>query len=221
MPTAGSLQEIAREHTKIHAKGKGGNTKFTCNHCNKEFTGSQTRQLAHLTGTSGSGVAACQEIDDDLRNAINIEVDRLGRVKSGSKASSNHIDIPGQVPCNVTASLTDPMISIMLSAQMLSSVLPKDLDSQQLQSHLQTKGPLIQLLQSSSMPMGYLCTLSGNCDSLHCHCTLKITNNISAFDAGLLYSRRCVRLSARAMWLTGALLTTPCVQICWMLSNVV
>ncbi len=53
MPTAGSLQEIAREHTKIHAKGKGGNTKFTCNHCNKEFTGSQTRQLAHLTGTSG------------------------------------------------------------------------------------------------------------------------------------------------------------------------
>ena len=83
MPTAGSLQEIAREHTKIHAQGKGGNTKFTCNHCNKEFTGSQTRQLAHLTGTSGSGVAACQEIDDDLRNAISIEVDRLGRVKSG------------------------------------------------------------------------------------------------------------------------------------------
>ncbi len=140
MPTAGSLQEIAREHTKVHAKGKGGNTKFTCNHCNKGFTGSQTRQLAHLTGTSGSGVAACQEIDDDLRNAINIEVDRLGRVKSGSK---NHINIPGQVPRNVTASLTDPMISIMLSAQMLSSVLPKDLDSQQLQSHLQTKGPLI------------------------------------------------------------------------------
>ena len=32
------------------------------------------------------------------------------------------------------------------------------------------------------MPMGYLCTLSGNCDSLHCHCTLKITNNISAFE---------------------------------------
>ncbi|DBA93759.1 TPA: hypothetical protein ACH3X3_013821 [Trebouxia sp. C0006] len=88
MPTAGSLQKIAREHTKIHAKGKGGNTKFTCNHCNKGFTGSQTRQLAHLTGTSGSGVAACQEIDDDLRNAINIEVDRLGRVKSGSKASN-------------------------------------------------------------------------------------------------------------------------------------
>ena len=50
MPTAGSLQEIAREHTKIHAKGKGGNTKFTCNHCNKEFTGSQTRQLAIMIG---------------------------------------------------------------------------------------------------------------------------------------------------------------------------
>ena len=49
MPTAGSLQEIAREHTRIHAKGKGGNTKFTCYRCNKEFTGSQTRQLAHLT----------------------------------------------------------------------------------------------------------------------------------------------------------------------------
>lgn len=62
MPTAGSLQEIAGEHTKIHAKGKGANTKFTCNHCNKEFTGSQTRQLAHLTGTSGSGVAACHAL---------------------------------------------------------------------------------------------------------------------------------------------------------------
>ncbi|KAA6425523.1 MAG: hypothetical protein FRX49_04420 [Trebouxia sp. A1-2] len=82
MPTASTLQEVAREHIKINAKGKGGNTKFTCNHCKREFTGSQTRQLAHLTGTSGSGVAACQHIDGDLRKAIKTEVDRLERVKS-------------------------------------------------------------------------------------------------------------------------------------------
>lgn len=159
MPTASTLQEVAREHIKINAKGKGGNTKFTCNHCKREFTGSQTRQLAHLTGTSGSGVAACQHIDGDLRKAIKTEVDRLERVKSGSQASSSHINFSGQVPCNVTASHTAPMISITLSAQLLSSALPRESDSQQLQSHLQTKKPLIQLLQSSSMPMGYLCTL--------------------------------------------------------------
>ncbi|DBA79998.1 TPA: hypothetical protein ACH3X1_008201 [Trebouxia sp. C0004] len=58
MATAGSLQEVARENVVIHAKGKGGNAKFTCNHCKREFTGSQIRQLAHLTGTSGSGIAA-------------------------------------------------------------------------------------------------------------------------------------------------------------------
>ncbi|KAL0039268.1 hypothetical protein WJX79_000903 [Trebouxia sp. C0005] len=92
MPTASTLQEVAREHIKINAKGKGGNTKFTCNHCKREFTGSQTRQLAHLTGTSGSGVAACQHIDGDLRKAIKTEVDRLERVKSGSQASSSHIN---------------------------------------------------------------------------------------------------------------------------------
>ena len=93
MPTAGSLQEVAREHVAIHSKGKGGNTKFTCNHCKKEYTGSQTRQLAHLTGTSGNGVGACHEIDDDLRNAIKIEVNRLERIRSGSQASSSHISI--------------------------------------------------------------------------------------------------------------------------------
>ena len=112
MSTAGSLQEVAREHVAIHSKGKGGNTKFTCNHCKKEYTGSQTRQLAHLTGTSGNGVGACQEIDDDLRNAIKIEVNRLERMRSGSQASSSNISIPGEIPCNVTPSHTDPMISI-------------------------------------------------------------------------------------------------------------
>ena len=61
MPTAGTPQEVARQHIKIHAKGNGGNTKFTCNYCDKEFTGSLTRQLAHLTGTPGSGVSACQK----------------------------------------------------------------------------------------------------------------------------------------------------------------
>ena len=66
MSRVSSLQDIAREHIKVHAKGKGGNIKFTCNHCNREFTGSQTRQLAHLTGTSGSGMIT----DSLLYNAV-------------------------------------------------------------------------------------------------------------------------------------------------------
>ena len=62
MATADTLQELARSHIDVHAKGKGGNTKFTCNYCCKEYTGSLTRQLAHLIGESGQGIAACQDI---------------------------------------------------------------------------------------------------------------------------------------------------------------
>lgn len=57
------MQELARSNIKVLAKGKGGNTKFVCTHCRKEFTGSLTRQLAHLTGTFGNGIAACNDSD--------------------------------------------------------------------------------------------------------------------------------------------------------------
>ncbi len=38
MSTFNSLQATAHAHVKVLAKGKGGNTKFTCKHCNKQFT---------------------------------------------------------------------------------------------------------------------------------------------------------------------------------------
>ncbi|DBA95164.1 TPA: hypothetical protein ACH3X1_015717 [Trebouxia sp. C0004] len=60
MATADTLQELARSHMDVHAKGKGGNTKFTCNYCCKEYTGSQTRQLAHLIGESGHARSSLQ-----------------------------------------------------------------------------------------------------------------------------------------------------------------
>ncbi len=57
MAAPGTLQELARSHVQVLGKGTGGNTKFECIHCRKQFTGSLTRQLAHLTGTSGNGIA--------------------------------------------------------------------------------------------------------------------------------------------------------------------
>ena len=101
MTTFRSLREIVQCHTKVQTKGHGGNTKFSCNHCKKIFTGSQTRQLAHLTGTSGSGVSACQAIEDDLREALKLDVERLERTKSGSKTSSSQLSTSGS--CWVTS----------------------------------------------------------------------------------------------------------------------
>ena len=33
MAAPDSLQELAQSHIEVLAKGKGGNTKFKCNHC--------------------------------------------------------------------------------------------------------------------------------------------------------------------------------------------
>ena len=73
MATAETLQDLARSHMDVQAKGKGGNTKFTCNYCGKGYTGSLSRQLAHLTGESGKGIAACQNISSEQREGVKIE----------------------------------------------------------------------------------------------------------------------------------------------------
>ena len=41
---------------------KGGNKGFTCIHCEIRYFGSRSRQLAHLLGIKGKGVAACAKI---------------------------------------------------------------------------------------------------------------------------------------------------------------
>ncbi|MFV0960810.1 hypothetical protein QML37_31415, partial [Klebsiella pneumoniae] len=40
----------------------GGNVKFVCSHCMKEFTGSYTRVKAHLLKLPGYGVKACKNM---------------------------------------------------------------------------------------------------------------------------------------------------------------
>ena len=52
MVAPATLRELALLHVEVLAKGTGGNTRLKCNYCQHTYTGSQTRQLAHLTGTS-------------------------------------------------------------------------------------------------------------------------------------------------------------------------
>jgi len=104
MAAPGTLQELARSHVQVLGKGTGGNTKFECIHCRKQFTGSLTRQLAHLTGTSGNGIAACDDpiLIQDHQDAIKLEVERLNRLqrsKSGSRASSSQLSGSGSCEC--------------------------------------------------------------------------------------------------------------------------
>ena len=60
----GTLHELVLEHIAIDSRGTGGNVKCTCRHCNKTFTVSLTRQVAHISGRTGSGVAVCKGLDD-------------------------------------------------------------------------------------------------------------------------------------------------------------
>lgn len=86
---ASSVADIVREHVIVLSKGTGGNCKVKCRYCPKEFTGSQTRQLAHVAGEAGKGVAICEHIPDDKRDAINLQVQRLQRIEQHSKASTS------------------------------------------------------------------------------------------------------------------------------------
>ena len=79
MATAETRQDLARSDIDVQAKGKGGNTKFTCNYSGKEYTRSPSRQLAHLAGESGKGIAACQSISSEEREGVKIEKRSLER----------------------------------------------------------------------------------------------------------------------------------------------
>ena len=98
MVTAETLHDLARSHIDVHAKGKGGNTKFTCNHCSKEYTGSLTRQLAHLIGESGVGIAACQDISSDQREGIKIEKRALESTAAPAQATWRKLGAPVRAP---------------------------------------------------------------------------------------------------------------------------
>ena len=61
MATPNCVNDIVLEHLIVVSKGTGGNCKVKCRYCEKEFTGSQTRQLAHVAGIKGQGVSICGE----------------------------------------------------------------------------------------------------------------------------------------------------------------
>ena len=63
-----TLTECVAPHLEIEDSiAKGGNRGFTCTHCEKSLKGSLTRQLAHLLGKKGEGIAICRGISDEDR----------------------------------------------------------------------------------------------------------------------------------------------------------
>ena len=204
MAAPASLQELARLHIEVLSKGTGGNTKFACKCCERSFTGSLTRQLAHLTGTSGSGVAGCKDPDfiQEHRDAVKLEVERLERLertKSGAKASSSQLSASGMYESLVRFSFYRAVLLIHLFVQvLLMPPLQKGSNSQQLWRHWQIRKPLIWLLLSSSMAVDCPYTLSGKSDE-GCTVSVSLTSANTVSCAGHLSSKPCVRLSATAM----------------------
>ena len=97
MSTSGSLQELARTHITVQSQGQGGNTKFLCRHCQLIFTGSLTRQLAHLSGKTGQGIAVCKRIDNESLTTVQRHLQRLERIRTGSHGShASSSNIVGQ-----------------------------------------------------------------------------------------------------------------------------
>lgn len=89
MATPNCVNDIVLEHLIVVSKGAGGNCKGKCRYCEKEFTGSQTRQLAHVAGIRGQGVSICGDIGDDKRDAVNMHLARFERIKQSSRASTS------------------------------------------------------------------------------------------------------------------------------------
>jgi hypothetical protein len=68
-PTATSTASFkVTDHVDVLGK-EGNNSTFQCKHCTKTFSGTATRVLIHLTGI-GTGVAACTEIDPEVKAAV-------------------------------------------------------------------------------------------------------------------------------------------------------
>ena len=145
MAAPASLRELALLHVQVLAKGTGGNTRFKCNYCQQTYTGSQTRQLAHLTGTSGSGVAACSDPQfiQQHREAIKLEAERLERLKSGFKASCSSSQLSTSGSCEKFLRCCIALLIHFIVQILLMNPLPKGSDSQPLCKHWQTKRPLI------------------------------------------------------------------------------
>ncbi|KAF3778620.1 hypothetical protein EJ110_NYTH43172 [Nymphaea thermarum] len=69
------------------APGGGGNVIFSCNFCNKTFTGSYTRCKAHLLHISGHGIRPCEKVNKETLKQIQKEHDAAETKKSSAKSS--------------------------------------------------------------------------------------------------------------------------------------
>ena len=70
MPPVSLEERIALKLEFEDGRAKGGNKGFTCKHCETRFFGSQTRQLAILLGNKGKGIAICNDIPGEDREAL-------------------------------------------------------------------------------------------------------------------------------------------------------
>ena len=69
---ASDLKEFLDKQYKILSEtiSSGGNRRVQCLHCNREFTGSLTRQKFHLLGVRGKQVSLCDNFPGEGLQAL-------------------------------------------------------------------------------------------------------------------------------------------------------
>lgn len=79
-----AVQLLLEHHMRFLDKSsKGGNRTFVCINCGNKYNGSQTRQLAHLLGPKGKGIAVCNKINEDARQELLATVKRVNGNAAG------------------------------------------------------------------------------------------------------------------------------------------
>ena len=88
------IDELVAPHLEFADDGssKGGNRGFTCVNCENHYTGSLTRQLAHLLGTKTKGIAACKCILQEDRCALQAAWDRIRKLRSDGSGHGSLYD---------------------------------------------------------------------------------------------------------------------------------
>lgn len=75
-------QEIVGRYIEFLGKARsGGNCLFKCDFCDQQFTGSLTRQKAHLLKIPKEGIRICSKIEPDKIKEINDELQKIAKKK--------------------------------------------------------------------------------------------------------------------------------------------
>ena len=67
---SGTLKAAVLAQTTLLDGGSNGTCRVMCKHCGVEFTAGTSRLAAHLTKTTGKGIAVCPEVPDSVREEI-------------------------------------------------------------------------------------------------------------------------------------------------------